>query len=80
MVKSMNSLKLEFAGVAAVNLAGVAAVNLAGVAAVNFRRIKQIFSITGLREKSLSNQQFAILSVISQPKSALESPICVAFT
>ena len=64
MAKSMNLSKLEFAG----------------VAAVNYRQNKQIFNITYLREKSLSIQIFPILSVISQPKSALESPICAAFT
>jgi hypothetical protein len=64
MAKSMNLSKLEFAG----------------VAVVNYRQIKQIFNITYLREKSLSIQIFPILSVISQPKSALESPICATFT
>ena len=64
MAKSMNLLKLEFAG----------------VAAVNFCQPKDIFRITYLYEKRLSTRQIAILSLISQPKSALESPICAAFT
>jgi hypothetical protein len=64
MAKSMNLSRLEFAGVAAVKFC------------LNY----QIVRFTELREKRRSIQQFAILSVISQSKSALESPICAAFT